>query len=143
MADVDGSVYETDPVYSGAFGTVVPGTVYSLGCPVYVAPDTTAPVISNWSPALGTVIGEMQPISFDVADDSGELRRVIVHAVFADGVAEVVHDGSEWRGYYRTDSNQRVLITKGYRYTVLRHGGWPSSPTFNVFAIDSSGNEAA
>jgi hypothetical protein len=104
--------------------------------------DTTAPVVDNFVPALGTPITSHQPIQFDVTDNSGQFRRVIVHAVFADGVTEVVHDGDQFRGYYLTDSS-RVLIAGGLRYTALRAGGWPSAPTFNIFAIDASGNEAA
>lgn len=106
-----------------------------------IPPDVVVPVIGNFVPPLGTVLNSQQPISFDVTDNSGQLLRVIVHAVFSDGVVEVVHDGDNFRGYYQIDST-RILIANGYRYTALRFGGWPSSPaTFNVFAIDASGNE--
>lgn len=106
-------------------------------------PDTTPPVIEHFVPPLGATLSAQQSITFDATDDSGRFRRVLVHAVFSDGVVEVVHDGDGFRGYYQ-GSSSRVMIANGYRYTVLRTGGWPSSPaTFNVFAIDASGNEAA
>lgn len=110
--------------------------------PEPVIPDVTDPVVHNFVPAVGSYISSSQPISFDVTDDSGKFRRIIVHVAFADGTEEVAHNGESFRGYYSTTST-RVLITNGWRYTVMRSGGWPSTPTFNVFAIDVEGNEAA
>ncbi len=102
--------------------------------------DTAAPVIDNFSPAQGSDIEPQQSLMFDVTDESGLFSTIIVHAVFADGVEEVVHDGTNFRGFY-TSTSSRVLITNGWRYTVLRSGGWPSSPVMiRVFAVDGGGN---
>ena len=107
-------------------------------------PDTTVPVVGGFSPALGGTIQSSQPITFDVTDDSGAFRRVLVHARFADGLEEVVHNGTAFRGLYQTTS-ARVLIAGGFRYTILRSGGWPQGGpvAVNVFAIDAVGNEAS
>ncbi len=79
-------------------------------------------------------------MSFDVTDNSGLFSTIILHAVYADGIEEVVHDGTNFRGLYQTSSS-RVIITDGWRYTVLRTGGWPSSPvTIRAFAVDGEGN---
>jgi hypothetical protein len=80
-------------------------------------------------------------LQFDVTDDSGAFRRVIVCAVL-DGVTEVVHDGSTFLGNYAGGSCSRAAISGGFRFVVLRDGGWPASPTIRVFAIDQQGNEA-
>jgi len=143
MADFAATVL---PSISGAVPVSIDAdhevTLLNLG-PALDPPDTTPPVVGSFSPALGGTISPTQPITFEVTDDSGAFRRIIVHAVFADGIEEVVHNGLAFRGLYQT-SSQRVLVTNGFRYTVLRTGGWPSSPaTFNVFALDESGNEAS
>lgn len=104
--------------------------------------DTTAPVIVNFSPPVGTALAATQPVTFDVTDNSGDFRRIIVTALYPrTGIEEVVHDGDSFRGLYQTTS-ARSMITNGFSFSVLRSGGWPSSPTFKVFAIDTGGNEA-
>lgn len=101
-----------------------------------VATLAGAPVIANQLPAPGTAIARTTQVRFDVTDDSGVFRRVIVHAKFEKtGVVEVVHDGDSFVGFYAAASS-RVGISLGYRYTVLRSGGWPAGPAFRVIAID-------
>lgn len=114
-------------------------TAYTVSNPSG-ALDTVPPVIDNFDPPQGTAIDPAQGISFDVTDNSGNFRRIVVHAVFDDGVEEVVHDGDSFRGFYQV-GNSRVFIAGGYRYNLLRAGGWPGNPTIRAFAIDASGNE--
>lgn len=105
--------------------------------------DDTPPVVGNFSPAPGTPIARMAPVSFDVTDDSGELRLIFIVAFFpSTGVTEVVHDGAGFRGFYAASSS-RVMIAGGFRYTVLRSGGWLAAPTIQTFALDRAGNEAS
>lgn len=59
----------------------------------------------------------------------------------ATGVTELVHDGDAFRGFYAATSS-RTMIGGGFRFTVLRSGGWPGAPTIQAFAIDHAGNEA-
>lgn len=108
---------------------------------VPVVVDSTPPAIGNFSPAPGSVIAGTTTVVFDVTDDGGSFRRVIVTALFPrTGIEEVVHDGDGFRGLYSVVSS-RVIIAGGFRYNVTRSGGWPSSPEFKVFAIDPAGNE--
>ena len=53
-----------------------------------------------------------------------------------------VHDGDAFRGHYAASSS-RTMIAAGFRYSVLRTGGWPAAPTIQTFAIDRAGNEAS
>jgi hypothetical protein len=103
-------------------------------------PDAVAPTIGAFDPPQGSTIDENTPVYFEVTDNLGQLGRVFVVAVFDDGVEEVVHDGVNFRGYYQVGCS-RVIVTDGWGYTVLRSGGWPSSPTIRVFAVDAEGNE--
>lgn len=114
-----------------------------LDVPSLPPPDTTPPVIANYSPTPGTQITEDQALSFEVTDDSGAFRRIIIVAYYADtGASEVIHDGDSFYPYFSAESS-RVAITDGFRYTVKRVRGWPASPTIKTFPFDQSGNEGA
>ncbi len=121
---------------------VSPG--YLLFVPAAPPPpvDATAPAVGNFSPAPGTPIARTGPISFEVTDDSGDFRRIFIVAFFPiSGATEVVHDGDSFRGVYAASSS-RTMIAGGFRYSLLRSGGWPAAPTIQTFAIDRAGNEA-
>lgn len=104
--------------------------------------DEIAPEVGNVSPTPGTPIEATTPISFDVTDDSGAFRRVLVAVIMGgSGVPELAYDGDAFLGPY-VASSSRVVIPDGFRFTLQRSGGWPSSPTVRVFPIDLGGNEA-
>lgn len=93
------------------------------------------------SPTPGSTITTTTPFVVEVTDDSGAFRRVILTVQYErSGVVEVVHDGDGFKGHYASSSS-RSLISGGWRYNILRAGGWTSSPTFEVYAIDRQGNE--
>jgi hypothetical protein len=102
--------------------------------------EITPPVVNNPVPAVGTRVASSGSVQFDTTDDTG-LRRVVVMASFRDGGAdEVVHDGNSFRSPY--DGSTRSAITGGFRYTVVRRGGWRGrSVKLRTVAIDTSGNE--
>jgi hypothetical protein len=105
-------------------------------------PDSVAPVVGGVTPAPGTPISATTPVSFEVTDDQGAFRRVLV-GVELSGVVELVHDGDAFLGNYAGGGSTRNPIAGGFAYTILRDGGgWPSSPTVRVWAIDLRGNEA-
>lgn len=105
--------------------------------------DTTPPAVGNFQPAPGTPVSRGTSIAFDVTEDSGNLQRVFVVAFFpTTGATEVIHDGDAFRGFYAA-SSARTMIAGGFRYNVLRTGGWPAAPTIQTFAIDRAGNEAS
>lgn len=116
--------------------------IYTVSPDPTVLPDSTAPVVLNYSPAPGSTISTGDSIAFDVTDNSGSFTRIMVVAWYrATGVQEVIHDGDGFTGYFNSTSS-RVIISGGYRYTVARFGGWEHSPTIRVFPIDAAGNEA-
>lgn len=102
--------------------------------------DADPPASAVVSPAPGTEITAATPIVFDVTDDSGLMRRVLVAVYYAaTGITELVHDGDTFLGRFMACS--RVAIENGFRYTVVPSGGWTSSPTIRIFAIDRTGKE--
>lgn len=113
----------------------------SLGEPV----DSTPPQITNLTPAAGSSLDANEPITLDVTDETG-FGRVAILASFSDGIGgeivEVVHDGDAFRGNYLGVINLRTNITDGFRFTILRDGGWTAAPTFEFLAVDAGGNEA-
>lgn len=120
-----------------------PGYEVLVPKPVVVEPpkDVAPPIVNNFAPAAGTALSKATPVTFDVTDDSGQFRGIIVVASFATtGVCEVIHDGDVFRGFY-VSSSSRTRIERGFRYTVAHTGGWPAAPTIQIFAMDASGNE--
>lgn len=108
-----------------------------------VAPDETAPVITNLEPSDGTVRPQTV-VSFDVTDETA-LAHVLIavswtHPTTGARVVEVVHDGDNFRGAYGGSVNVRTAITDGYHYAIRRDGGWLASPTVEFFPIDAGGN---
>lgn len=143
MADLSGSVFGgTIGGFSSADRHVpnLTGSVFTLS-PEVTPANAVAPVVGNFDPPQSTTINTNTPVNFDVTDDEGLFRRVIIHASFPDGTEEVVHDGGSFRGHYQAGNSSRVIISGGYRYTLLRAGGWPGNPTIRAFAIDQAGNE--
>lgn len=117
--------------------------------PITVFPETEVdpgdpPEVGNVSPAPGTPITTTTPLVFEVTDDSGTFRRIILAVAFSAGelagVTEIAHDGDAFVGHYSTGCT-RDPIAGGFRFTLLRAGGWPASPTLRVFAVDTAGNE--
>lgn len=101
--------------------------------------DTTDPVIGSFDPAVGTPLERNDPVSFSVTDETA-LRRVAIFVTHNDQTL-VVHDGDSFRGEFSNYSS-RAVILNGWRYSVRRNGGWITAATFEVIAIDTSGNEA-
>ena len=105
-------------------------------------PTPTPPVVGSFSPAPGTSITASTPLEFSVTDNSGLFTRIILIADFrALGIREIIHDGYAFGPNYRGPYNSIASITNGFRYSALRTGGWPESPTIQPFAIDREGTE--
>jgi hypothetical protein len=135
MANVPGSVL-VGPVAS--YGVLLGGKIGSI---LYQYPmhDTTQPTIGNFMPSVGSPLARSSSVSFDVLDEVA-LRRVLV-LVRLGASTYCVHDGFVFRDRFAVMST-RSAIAGGFRYTVKRDGGWIEAPTFEVLAIDTSGNEA-
>ena len=105
------------------------------------APDITAPVVTGALPAPGSTIDPSTAIQFDVTDDGGAFRRIIISVLFEQtGMEEVAYDGDGFRGLYLGLSATQI-VSGGLHFSLVRKEGWPYSPTIKVFAIDTSGNE--
>jgi hypothetical protein len=108
--------------------------------------DTTAPVISAVSPTDGSAISRTQAWSFRVTDNVAFRRTVVVVTLTDTGGTErgreVIYDGTEFAALYSAGST-KTTISAGtvFDFSIVRAGGWPFAPTFDVFAIDTSGNE--
>lgn len=134
-ADVQHSKFRPRPsgnVDLSAFETVTGGGVS----------DSQKPLVTLISPAdLSVPLGALTPIVIDVKDNLGQIAQVIVVLEFANSaVSEVVFDGTNFTASYINGSS-RSNVTNGFRFSILRTGGWPGSPiTLRVFAADASGN---
>jgi hypothetical protein len=105
-------------------------------------PESVAPVVSVISPTPGTAIDPVAAITIDVTDNKGLFRRILLTMRFAGlDIEEVVHNGDAFGPKYLGGLNNRIAIEGGYRYTLLRRGGWPANPTLVPYAIDVAGNE--
>lgn len=109
--------------------------------PVGGEPDVSPPTVTLISPPENTAIRRGQVITFEVTDVEG-LSLFQVIAQFPDDSWEVVHDGTTFAPMYQNASASQTPITGGYRFTVLRNGGWHRAPTIDVKAADASGNVA-
>jgi len=104
-----------------------------LGSTVAAAP----PAVTGISPAPGTAILPTTQLVFDVTVAGGVPFTVLI--LTADmpslSIREVVHDGFGFGPAYRGPVNQRTAVTNGFRFTLMRDGGWPSSPTLTPYAV--------
>ena len=96
------------------------------------------PQIANFSPTVGTALGAKQAVGFDITDDTGLKRGMVLVVLGQDEF--VVHDGDTFRGQF---SGTRTPIAGGFRFSVSRGGvGWTAAPTFRFLVTDTSGQEA-
>lgn len=139
MADIDGSVIEAvvEEGYSSTKHRTIDGGLAQLT--IAVSDDTTKPTIANFSPAVGTPLNSTQPVTFDVTDETGLVRALVLVTLGSETF--LVHDGDIFRPGFSNYST-RTAIAGGFRYTVRPNGGWTKPPTFEVHAVDTSGNEA-
>lgn len=105
----------------------------------YVQSDVNAPpVVANFVPPP-SAIGRQQILQFDVTDDRAVTALVV--SVRFEAVPpstkrpkDVVFDSDGFADFYAGSTVQ--AITGGYRFRILRVGGWPSPPRVYVVASD-------
>lgn len=101
--------------------------------------ESIAPLVLNVTPAAGTPINAADPLQLDVTDETG-LAIVLITASYPNSQAvEVVFDGTDFTDLYTDDSSVEV-VTDGFRFVLLRRGGWIGPPTLTPYALDTSGN---
>lgn len=117
-----------------------------------VVGDTSNPVVTNVTPASGSVIVSDTPIAFDVTDAGGNLSRTNVSVYYPSLQRwEVLFYaaisgawGARGEGFGPQYTGTRTAIANGFAFTnVKRRGGWPARPVLVVDPVDSVGNEAA
>lgn len=104
--------------------------------------DGSPPVVTLVSPPDGSTIEQGTPIAIDVTDNVALRRSFLVVRFAALGIEEVAHQGDRFAPNY-AGASSRVAIPGGFRFTLMRAGGWPASPIVDVYAIDTAGSEAA
>lgn len=102
------------------------------------APGT--PAVGSISPTPDSVIGPSTPITFTLTDTVSIVAALVLAKFPQSGLYEVVHDGSAFSSNYAAGST-RSPISGGWSYSVVRTGGWPSSPTIVPVAVDAGGGE--
>lgn len=141
-----GSAYRVDsPAASLAFPDYYASSFFSVTSSAGGASDLIAPTVTLISPSTASLLDPTGSIVIDVTDN-GSFREVIVVAKFSSGsqdLVEVVHTGS-FAPFYDSGST-RSAIADGFRYSIVRDGGWISNNTvkIDVYAIDTAGNEAS
>ncbi len=110
--------------------------------------DSSPPVITNVTPASGSNIHVTSSITFDVLDVGGEFRRIflVAHYGGTNAVKDLIHDGDNFGSNFLGVTNTRTTVAAGFRYVVLRDGGWPAgtgSLGIYPYAIDTRGNQNA
>lgn len=104
-----------------------------------IPPDTTAPTVTLVSPS-DRQLSASEAVVFDVVDNEGDFARIIFAVAFPSlGTTELAHDGGNFIDAYAASST-RIAIANGWRYSLIRSGGWRASPRARVFATDGSGN---
>lgn len=122
------------PFQAGVLSFPADAVVGALWIVVTTGPTPVPPTITYVTPP--GQVPQNGSIVFDITDvDSG--YTAFIFARMQDASQEVVFDGALFAAYYATSS--RVAIANGYRYTVRRHGGWPSDFTIRANAIDTTG----
>jgi hypothetical protein len=97
------------------------------------------PSIQNFVPPVGTTLGRLQGIGFDLVDDNALKRGMILVTMGSEQL--VVHDGDTFRGRF---SGTRVIMSDAlHRFSnVLYSPGWSAPPTFEFLVTDLAGQEA-
>jgi hypothetical protein len=96
-------------------------------------------VIIDLITPIGT-ISKTTPIIIDVYGTTVPLRRAWINAAYAGVISDdMVHNGDRFGAAYQGVTNNRANITNGYRFTLLRDGGWPGTPSLDVHAVDTQG----
>ena len=101
--------------------------------------------VSNFQPGAGTPISPSDPIQFDVTSSEGTLVAIVVTVRYPQtGAHEVAYDSSGFTVNYAPQGNfagsTRQAISRGFRFTLRRRGGWYATPEIRAEGGDSNGN---
>jgi hypothetical protein len=104
--------------------------------PIFTTTDITPPIVLNVLPVGGLVL-RSSVVSFEVLD-LVRLSAVVIMAYYSPSEFEVVWDSTTFSFNY--ENSNRSPIINGWRFNLVRRGGWHKSPSIRVLAVDGSGN---
>ena len=91
----------------------------------------------------GTSLGRTTALQIDITDPDGFSSIVLSMLMPGLGNEEMIHNGTKFSPRYLGVINQRTNITDGFRYDILRDGGWASrlgsTLTLIIAVVDSTG----
>ncbi len=91
------------------------------------------------TPDVGSPILPTAPVVFDLTDSTETLTSILIAVHHDSGVVELAHDGTNFEPLYASGST-RVVITDGYRYSLVRAGGWTDTKVVvSAFPFAGSG----
>jgi hypothetical protein len=100
------------------------------------------PVVTIITPLENLAFND--PIVFNVTDNEGLANVQVTIKYAALGLAESAYDGENFAPNFLAPRrlSTKTAISNGFRFTLYRLNGWPSTPTLIVRAVDTSGNVA-
>lgn len=109
------------------------------------------PVVTITTPLPPTTAGTPVVITVVGGNVGAMIRRAWIDVVLPGILAnEVIHNSVRFGAFYSNGINSRTTYTDalgrvGYRYTILRDGGWPVGAfpliaSFTINAVDTLGN---
>lgn len=81
------------------------------------------PLFLNFTPDLNRPLNPMEVMRFDVIQNEGQERPILIALQFSRSSWEIIWDGNAFLQEYQR--SRRTKINKGYRYEVIRDSGWP------------------
>lgn len=155
MASFDGATtlkenVQADAATAGQYNTAYAGarlfTVEpDLGSPVITIIEPQPGVATVHYPAPGVSMLPDEALIFEVTDAGSDLAAIVPMVIldpFAapEVVCRGVIDGEfAFEALYSLRST-RTVIPNGFRYRLLRRGGWEVNPRFYILVVDSAGN---
>ncbi len=100
--------------------------------------DGAPPIATLVSPAANAFIGPSTPIVVETTDNVLLGRVFLVARMPGVALEELIYQGTRFTPPYAALST-KTTISGGFRFTVIRSAGWPSSPTIDAYLVDSSG----
>jgi hypothetical protein len=108
-------------------------------------PETADPTLDNITPTPGELIRPDTPIVFDITGPRPFVLIIPMIIIDPFRVPEPTHDNDNFEPLYEDESTRVAIVhaisgDDGYRYSLMRRGGWTTEPRLRVYAVDDRGN---
>jgi hypothetical protein len=131
----------TEVIDAGGVSSLSSMVLMDLAVAAATPADILPPVVTLITPATSLQLTSSTALVIDVTDNSALRRSIIAVRFQALGLEELAHTGDRFSALYSVSST-RTAIAGGWRYSLVRAGGWPGDVVVDVYAIDTSGLEA-